>query len=428
MNTSSASISLEVQALQKAKLASVDICGHTNVLLLEDQKLLFESIIKSITVKENKLTFEEIKLLISLYPETMVERNILINTIDKVLLSSAADPYLIAELIAENNINSFGFSLIEKLVEDNKFLDKNHTFNKYFIENNLIDPEVLNQRVVEDWQAKLLLSSIKIFDTQGEPKDLPYIKIYSFLNRSQHYSILTNMHYNTHEFVKFYTIKHLTQNLTGENGLALTRRKILTLHPELYYDALLQEATLKEITIPENIVRGEELFQLLAQTKPNKIKNLFVDRILDKQEINATSYSIPPAFNSILITTNQKLIATPTPKYPTKTGIKNNFSQGFIEHPQRSTVFVKDSDNPLINPENIKITSSLNNSLALTEDMTFLTEMVSTTDELNILIGNPISIHFNPVKIKLENMNAVKVFVDNKGEATHIHIVGFKND
>lgn len=426
MNKHTDGVSLEIQALQKTHEDSFHpLTKQINVLMLEAKQPVIDKARQGLLDREKPLTFEETQLLLALYPQTLSEKNLLIQALDEILCSETKiNPYHVAELMLASKYNNHCFSLVENYSRKNMFSKKNHEYNNYVIDDLNKLHSILSQKTVENWQAKMILATVNIFDAYGEPEDLPYAKLSSFLKRSKHYSNIANLHYNTYEFSKFYLINHLSDGLLGLDKLPINRKKIFTLHPEQYYIESLEEAVLKETTIVENVTRGEELLRFLSISKTIAPGNSFKPDYVSWTQKKKNQYSVIPAFNSIVLTTKplRPDDISIVNKFDAKKFMSQDFNKGYIEQQNRLTLVVEDAEAPIFVPEPIKITILQDETDV--EGLNFVGETRFKGEDITISIGNPISLALAPLTLEIKKVKKIRVYVDKAPKATHIYLLG----
>ena len=231
MKKKNQNVRAEVTALHELVVdhVSADRYDQKEISLLT---ISINSKVEAIKTTKNLLTVDEIQLLMFLFPRSPMPRDQLIKGIDSILTSPLASFSVIAQVALMNIENDYYMKLVEMCaLEGRLFNGKMAQYNPMIVGSNTYSRELAEKKTLSDVEAQIVLSTISFFDSNEEPRNFPYSRIMNLLKTSDRYSDINNLKFDSYEFTKFYILRRLTQQASGEDKLIARRRKVLETYP-----------------------------------------------------------------------------------------------------------------------------------------------------------------------------------------------------
>lgn len=257
----------EVEALHKlvSKHASDTFYNQKEISLLT---LSINTKVEAIKTTKAHLTPAEIQLLMFLFPRSPMPKDNLIKGIDSILRSPLTSFSVVAQVALMDIENDYYMKLVEICaLEGHLFHGKMSQYNPMVIGGSTNNHELLEKKSLTDIEARLVLATISFFNKNDEPRNFPYSRIMNLLKTSDRYSDINNLKFDSYEFSKFYILRRLTQQASGEDGLIARRRKVLETYPPRGTKGWDVAPKLADTSLPEYIRFGAELKRFIEENK-----------------------------------------------------------------------------------------------------------------------------------------------------------------
>lgn len=224
--------------------------------------------VEAIKTTKNLLTVDEIQLLMFMFPRFPMPRDQLIKGIDSILTSPLASFSVIAQVALMNIENDYYMKLVEMCaLEGRMFHGKMAQYNSMIIGTDNHTEELANKKTLTDVEAQIILSTICFFDRYEQPRPFPYSKLMNLLKTSPRYSDINNLKFDSYEFTKFYILRRLTQQATGEDKLITRRRKVLETYPPRGTSGWDVNPKLVDIPLSDYIRFGADIKHFIEENK-----------------------------------------------------------------------------------------------------------------------------------------------------------------
>ena len=223
--------------------------------------------VEAIKATKPKLTVDEIQLLMSLFPRDLIApKDQLIKGLNSILTSSLTSFSIVARVALMDIENDYYIKLLEMCaVRGQVFNGKMSQYNPCIIGLSSNNYELLEKKTLTNTEAKVVLATISFFNKNEKPRNFSYGKIMNLLKSSERYSDINNLKFDSYEFAKFYILRKLTQQFTGEDKLIARRRRVLETYPPRGTTGWDVKPKITDVSLPDYIRFGADLKQFIEE-------------------------------------------------------------------------------------------------------------------------------------------------------------------